>query len=218
MFWFFQFMLHDVDPSFGLGAMHAKVANIDRRAETFPENLDYQLNKGRCSAEPGFWWSSRKRWDKAIESLEAAIAEFRKQREKVTNPQGRNWVEDRLSVWLAELVKSYDNADRAADADRVLAEAAADWQKLSADHPDVSVYRKCLANFHAALGRWLADNNQPAKTKSHYEAALAVREKLVADFPKDNSFRFELAERTTVTQFFCKSMIKLPPFSSMNMR
>ena len=67
-------------------------------------------------------------------------------------------------------------------------------EKLAADIPAVTAYRKDLARSHSNLGNLLADCGRASEAEKQHRIALAVQENLAADFPTAPEYRQELGQ------------------------
>src|SRR5262245_21004372 len=63
------------------------------------------------------------------------------------------------------------------------------YEKLAADYPDATEYRRELANCHNGLGVELSDLGQKQEAEPHYREALAIRVQLSSDFPLAAEYR-----------------------------
>jgi serine/threonine-protein kinase len=90
--------------------------------------------------------------------------------------------------------------DRQAEAEVMYRSALAAREKLAADFPLVPLYRQELGRSYHNLGELLIDGNdhgwvaRPAEAEAALQAAIGVREKLVAEFPAVVEYRQELAD------------------------
>jgi tetratricopeptide (TPR) repeat protein len=83
------------------------------------------------------------------------------------------------------------------EAKRKYEQAIALWEKLVAEFPTVPDYRRDwvseLARSHNNLGALLRDTGKRDEAEEQYRSSLAIREKLVAEFPTVPDYRSDLA-------------------------
>jgi serine/threonine protein kinase/tetratricopeptide (TPR) repeat protein len=121
---------------------------------------------------------------KAIELLERQPGEFLK------NPGYRlRWSYNNLSALLKE-------TGRTAEADKVMRRPLAFYEKLAAELPDESSFRKELANSYLDLGRFLRDSGKAQDAEKSFGQALALWQKLFEENPgaPDERREFALAQ------------------------
>ena len=96
-------------------------------------------------------------------------------------------------AWRARSFFPFTLNQHRAEAEGQYREALAIREKLAADFPAVTDYRKDLAGSHHNLGLLLAGLGKGPEAEQQYRKALAIKEKLAAEFPVDPEYRNDLA-------------------------
>jgi tetratricopeptide (TPR) repeat protein len=146
-----------------LRSIQANITELRQRVELHPDDLISQSKLAARLADLGSFWSSRKEWERSVAPLGEAIVGFKSLRIKPVDTIDPQQDEERLSGCVEKLATSYDKLGRRQDADRLLAENIADWEKLISEHPKDVTYRKCLATTRLASAVRLSDPNQKSR-------------------------------------------------------